>query len=252
MLKVGLCSVTFRQLSSEEVIHVTKQAGLQGIEWGGDIHVPPGDIDYASEVAKRTEQAGLEVTSYGSYYRMGHENDGDSFHEVLKTAAALKAPFIRVWAGKYGSDEADADYRRQVVKDARRIADMAENENTSIHLEYHGGTLTDTEVSTERLLKDINHSNVYTYWQPAVGISVEERLSSIDRLKPWLSYVHVFHWRKTDRLPFSEGMSDWVKYVNRLKDEEVERYLLMEFVKDDDVDQFYKDAEVLKSLIFET
>ena len=252
MFKIGLCSVTFRDLSVEEIITVTKKSGLEGIEWGGDVHVPPGHIDNASKVAELTENAGLEVTSYGSYYRVGHENDGDSFNDIMKTAAALKAPFIRVWAGKYGSDEADADYRRQVVEDARRIADMAGSENISIHLEYHGGTLTDTEESAERLLKDIDHSNVYTYWQPAVGISVDQRLSSIDKIKPWISYVHVFHWRHTDRLPFSEGTPDWIRYLNALKKEDGIRYLLMEFVKNNDVDQFYKDAEVLKRLTHDT
>ena len=39
----GLCSVTMRQLGVEEVAKLAAESGLRAIEWGGDIHVPPGD-----------------------------------------------------------------------------------------------------------------------------------------------------------------------------------------------------------------
>ena len=38
----GVCSVTFRALSVEEVAQLAASAGVQAIEWGGDVHVPPG------------------------------------------------------------------------------------------------------------------------------------------------------------------------------------------------------------------
>ena len=39
----GLVSVTFRQLAPEALIDLAARAGLAAIEWGADIHVPPGD-----------------------------------------------------------------------------------------------------------------------------------------------------------------------------------------------------------------
>ena len=47
MIHTGLVSVTFRKLEPAEIVDLVKQAGLQGIEWGGDIHVPHGDIQRA-------------------------------------------------------------------------------------------------------------------------------------------------------------------------------------------------------------
>ena len=37
--KLGLCSVTFRKKSIEEVVETARKAGVGYIEWGGDIHV---------------------------------------------------------------------------------------------------------------------------------------------------------------------------------------------------------------------
>ena len=201
MYKTGLCSVTFRSLSVEEVIGLVSIAGLDGIEWGGDVHVSVGNLAKASTVAKLTEQHNLEVISYGSYYRVGESKNNDaSFEQVLETAVHLKAPAIRVWAGGLGSEEADRTYRNHVVADARKIATLAKQKNITINFEYHGGTLTDTKESAALLMKEIDHSNVNIYWQPAVGLSVDDRLSSIDEVNAWLSHVHVFHWNVTDRL----------------------------------------------------
>jgi sugar phosphate isomerase/epimerase len=40
MIHTALASVTFRHLTFEEIIELVRKAGLDGIEWGGDIHVP--------------------------------------------------------------------------------------------------------------------------------------------------------------------------------------------------------------------
>ena len=91
-MRTGLTSVTFRQKSVEEIIALAAQAGLSGIEWGGDVHVAPGDAASAAETARKTREAGLAVLSYGSYYRGG---EGEDFAPILASARALGAPVIR-------------------------------------------------------------------------------------------------------------------------------------------------------------
>eukprot|EP00130_Batrachochytrium_dendrobatidis_P008647 XP_006683522.1 hypothetical protein BATDEDRAFT_93279 [Batrachochytrium dendrobatidis JAM81] len=252
---MGLCSVTFRNLSLEEVIQTAKEAQIQGIEWGGDIHVPPGKLENAETVATLTKGAGMEIVSYGSYYRLGNETEEAPFNMILETAAKLEAPAIRVWAGKLGSDEATEDDWLAVIEDARRIADLAKEKGIHINLEYHGRTLTDTVESATRLLEEINHANVSLYWQPALFETVEERVDSIGKIRPWLTHVHVFHWRIIDNMrvmyPFSEGVNDWERYLAKLKKKKDDgvRYLMMEFVKDGSVEQFREDVETLRGLI---
>ena len=80
MLIPGLVSITFRSLSPQDVIQLVKDAKLRAIEWGGDIHVPHGDLKQAKQVCAQTEEAGLQVAAYGSYYRVGEsEREGLAF-----------------------------------------------------------------------------------------------------------------------------------------------------------------------------
>ena len=56
-VKTGLVSVTFRQKSVEEIAALTAEAGLSGVEWGGDVHVPPGDREAARRAAQQKDGA---------------------------------------------------------------------------------------------------------------------------------------------------------------------------------------------------
>ncbi|MGC4030327.1 MAG: hypothetical protein QM754_01080 [Tepidisphaeraceae bacterium] len=101
-LRTGLVSVTFRQRSVAQIISDVAKAGLQAIEWGGDVHVPPGDLPHAAEVRRQTAEAGLAVSSYGSYYN-ATKDPADLAGRVLATAAELGAPTVRMWAGPMDS-----------------------------------------------------------------------------------------------------------------------------------------------------
>ena len=68
MIQPGLVSVTFRKLTPAEIVALVKQAGLKGIEWGGDLHVPHGDLVRAREVRELTHEGGLGVAACGSGY----------------------------------------------------------------------------------------------------------------------------------------------------------------------------------------
>src|SRR5690625_7790707 len=69
MLRPGICSVTYRDLPPEELVPLAAEAGLECIEWGGDVHVAPGVPDLAEHTRVRPEEAGLAVASHGSHLR---------------------------------------------------------------------------------------------------------------------------------------------------------------------------------------
>lgn len=251
MLYTGMLSITFRKLQPEEIIALTVQAGLKAIEWGGDIHVPHGDVDVAQRVKRLTEEAGLIIASYGSYYRAG-VNDASipSFEDVLASAVALGAPAIRIWAGNKGSREVEQEWRDQVTADIVRVADQAQRENIRIHLEYHANTLTDTLESTIALLKAVDHSNVWTNWQPPTLLSFDQRLETLDGVLPYLADVHVFYWQLLERLPLSNGSEEWEAFILRIRPTAGNsRFAMLEFVRDDDPKQFLEDAGELLRLV---
>jgi sugar phosphate isomerase/epimerase len=247
----GLCSITFRQLSAQDLLALVSRAGLDGIEWGGDLHVPHGDLKCAREIGRQTREAGLKVSSYGSYYRLiSSEADGLPFEQVLETAVVLGAPCIRVWAGSCGSDQATPAIREQVAAETRRILSLAEKANVAVAYEYHGGTLADTNESALALLQQVE--GVQTYWQPPVGTSLEYRLDGLRQLLPRVSHLHVFQWLKetgkdAQRLPLASGRQEWLSYLNTAASEPRDRFALLEFVRDNDPEQFLEDASTLKA-----
>ena len=86
--RLGLCSVTFRRLSPGEVVAAAVAAGVDGIEWGADVHVPPGDRSVADEVARWCTDAGIACPSYGSYLAAG-KSSAARLGPVLASAVSV-------------------------------------------------------------------------------------------------------------------------------------------------------------------
>jgi 3-dehydroshikimate dehydratase len=255
MIKPGLVSVTFRNLSPAEVAQWAYRASLQAIEWGGDVHVPHGDTASARTARKLTTERGLVVSSYGSYYRIGEsEGQGLSFDAVLDTALELETEMIRVWAGSRNSEQYSAADRAAAVDDAQRICGLAAVAGVTVSLEYHGKTLTNTIASTLQFLKEAGQPNLKTYWQPRTGTSVEQNLAELQQALPHLSNVHVFQWTpgedaKTVRHPLADGKEEWTQYLKAATPIDEERYALLEFVKDDTPEQLFEDADTLSEML---
>lgn len=250
MIRPGLVSITFRALSPAEIVALVRQAGLRGIEWGGDIHVPHGNVARAREVRELTAEAGLTVAAYGSYYRAGQsESAALAFADVLESAIELGAPLIRVWAGTAGSTSASPEVRAQAVDDLRRIATLAAAARVGVSLEFHNGTLTDTADSTRHLLTEVNHPNLSTYWQPPLEQETSAAMKDLRSLLPWLTHLHVYHWRpvSTERLPLTDGAGRWRAFLDVAATAPGDRYAMLEFVEGDAPANFLRDAATLKS-----
>ncbi len=246
----GLVSITFRQLNIEEIVDLVRRAQLEAIEWGGDVHVPPGDMACAQKARRLTSAAGLYTASYGSYYRAGY-NDPSEFAQVLETAVELETPIIRIWAGRQGSDESDEKNWAAVIKDSKRVARLAAKENIVVSYEYHAKTLTDTCDGTLRLLREVDEPNLRTHWQPSHGNSRNRNLEELARLHSHLCHIHIFHWMNRERRPLAEGVEDWKTYLGSACETRRDHGVLMEFVVNDNPDQFTTDAATLRSLIKE-
>lgn len=241
-IRPGLVSVTLRRLHPDRVVALAAQAGLTAVEWGGDIHVPHGDLAAASQVASLTARAGLSVSAYGSYYRLGHSEDATA---VVATAARLGAPVIRVWAGTQGSASADAAYRAAVVDDALRMSELG----IPLVLEYHRNTLTDTRASTASLMAALRDAGVRCLWQPQPERPVAENTDDLREILPDLADLHVFAWNPDrSRLPLSEHRDRWAEWLAVAATVPGDRFASLEFVPDNP-DQVPRDAAVLRDLI---
>lgn len=213
MIRPGLCSVTFRALSPQEVLDLAAQAGVEAIEWGGDKHVPPDAIKAARDIGAQSRARGIQPSSYGAYVRAGTPDALQAFAPVLETAVALGAGNIRVWAGAANRRVAGAAAFHAAGDDLHEMARMAAAQNITVSVEYHRNTLTEEAEDTRALFERAAHDNLFSYWQPVPGRGKARWLEEIAMLAPFLGDLHVFHWIMTktgqDRRPLAEGAADW-------------------------------------------
>ncbi len=251
MLIPGLVSVTFRKFTPEEIISLCGKAGMQAIEWGGDVHVPAGDVARAREVGQQTRDAGLMVAAYGSYYRLaGGGKFPMPFEQVLASAAALGAPTIRVWAGTKGAKVCPPEERAAIVADGLRIADLAAKRGITVCLEYHPNTLTDDADSVRSLLKELDHPSIEFLWQHSADEPVESCAARLIEVLPRLRNVHVYQWTATgERRPLAEGEAAWRSYIDIVRETGKTVDFLLEFVRDDSPEQFIADAATLRRFL---
>jgi sugar phosphate isomerase/epimerase len=247
-VRPGLVSISFRALPPEEIVRAAAVAGLEGIEWGGDVHAPHGDIGAARRVRRLCADAGLAVAAYGSYLRFAA---GDPAPDaVLDTAEALGTSLVRVWAGKLGSADADAAHRAALVDGLRAFTAAAAARGISAALEFHGGTLTDTAASTLDLLDAV--PGLLTLWQPPNGTGFAERAESLRAVLSRLANLHVFHWGRgfDDRYPLAVGAADWERYFQIAGSAPAgDRWALLEFMPDNDIRSLSVEAAVLREIL---
>jgi|TARA_B110000467_G_scaffold164509_1_gene194048 3-dehydroshikimate dehydratase len=257
LLKPGLVSISFRELSLEEIVELVAETGLTGVEWGGDVHVPHGDLVTAERTRLLTRDAGLQVSAYGSYYRFDecYENvndEGPEFGAVLDSAEVMGAPSIRVWAGRQNSADVSDGDRGRVIEQARKMGEEAAKRNIRIDFEFHDHSLTDTNEATGRLLDEIGHSNVGTFWQTKLLVGHAYRLEGLKALVDRVTNIHCNFFGE-DEWPnahlISDGKQDWADYFSVLTQSGLERWITIEHVKNNAVESFRRDAETLKQWI---
>ncbi|MEO6469084.1 MAG: TIM barrel protein [Acidimicrobiia bacterium] len=250
-IRPGLCSVTLRAETVDAVARLAAECGMRGIEWGGDVHVPPGNLAAAVQARAASVAADLVVASYGSYLFAGSVPDRDEMETTLDTALTLGAPNVRVWAG-FGVEPGSVQYRA-VVDGLAAFCSLAEAGGLTVGLEFHGGTPTATVAGTRALLDAVGAPNLFTYWQPPYwreSLSPAADVPEVVALRSRLSHLHVYEWAgPDDRHPLAHGGDRWPGVLGAARaidaDWADDRYAFLEFVRDDAPDALRRDAAVL-------
>lgn len=99
--KSGLCSVSFRKNTPEEILQAMKTAGLEVIEWGSDVHCPP---EKAKEIVLLQNQYGIKCCSYGTYFKIG-VTPIEELNKYLVAAKTLGTNVLRLWCGDKNSED---------------------------------------------------------------------------------------------------------------------------------------------------
>ncbi len=249
MLITGMTSVTFRKHSPREVVALCKRANLAGIEWGGDIHVPHGNMAAAEEARALCADEGVRIFSYGSYYSPTKFSDyRGEFEKVAETCLRLGCNTVRIWAGeKWRHEATDGEYA-ELIRRMKEVAGLAQRYGLTVCFEHHQNTFCDSAAHTKEVLSDIARKEIQTYWQP-ICPSADDNLHCISVLKAQTMTVHVYHWTGWDRHLLREGKAVWKQYLNAFAGETREIPCLLEFALNDEEEAFLSDAACLKELL---
>ncbi|MBE6674245.1 MAG: sugar phosphate isomerase/epimerase [Ruminococcaceae bacterium] len=260
-MKTGLVSISFRKKTVKELIKAAKESGLEYIEWGGDVHVPMGNVKLARKVKRLMNGAGLKCETYGSYFGVIYHCDEHfpmPFKKVLKTAKALGAKTVRVWLGwpccgcKLGKGIylCEKQFNKNVSV-AKYLCQEAKKFGMTLSIECHFATLSDDYHDTLRFLEKVNCDNLKLYWQPNHAKSFEYNLEALKALRPYITNVHVFNWNeKGEKFPLIEGKSQWDEYFKVLNDENSgERVCFLEFMPNGELSSLPAEAASLKTIL---
>lgn len=235
-MRVGLCTVSSKQRSIDEVLELAGMAGYDGVEiWGRD-HVGDGSEETCRRIAGTANEHGLEIASYGSYLRCGSDEFDDGFEHELRVADRLDAGTIRVWAGNRSYGEHDDDHWDRTLADLERLTERAAEHDLEVTVEKHGNTLTETLQGARNLIETIDDDRCGLNYQPGFSIPAAELEREAEALAPLSNQLHLQTTRERtgrERAPLSEAYYDLAAVLEPFLERGFDGYANVEFVSEE-------------------
>ena len=187
-MHIGFTTTTLRQIKSlEKIVEIAVSCGAECIEWGGDIHVT--DETTARRARILCDKAGIRISTYGSYYRVGSKNK-DEWKKICAIADILGARSVRVWLGNADSEKTDTSAYNTLVDDAKEMCAVAEKYGLIVAPECHGNTYNNNTDAFLKIRNDVGCDNFRTYFQSKY-CRKEYDLDRIERTIHYIDCVHV-------------------------------------------------------------
>ena len=242
--KLGLCSVTFRKKSIEEIVEIANNAGVSYIEWGADVHVR--SIDDASNAKAICDNHGIKISSYGSYFNCA-DYDESKWINVCKIAETLGAPAIRVWLGKKDSEKTSDSEYKTLLENTKKMCDIASGYSLEVCPECHGNTYNNNTDAILKFKDELQADNFKTYFQSRY-FRMEYDLDRIDRTFDFTRDVHVsYRDLKREQLFRKKDKNYLDTLLRKFKAKNFSGIVMVEFVDHSNEKVFYKDIEKLKN-----
>ena len=176
-MKLGVTTLGCPDWSLEQILTRNKSYGYDGIEWRGlgpDLDLTQSPAFSTPVAIRRTRQAhadaGLAVCGLDSSARLAAgaaavwADQRDHAHRFIDLAAALDAPFVRVFGGDGPEGEDRAVTARRVSERLHRLGEYAEaaGGTVTVVLETHDAFSTGAQVA--EVLRLAPHPRVGALW----------------------------------------------------------------------------------------
>lgn len=241
LYKLGLVSISFRELSPKEIIKSVKAAGLTCIEWGSDVHAPKDNIAVLNEIVELQGQYGIECCSYGTYFRLG-VTPIEELEDYINAAKILGTDILRLWCGDKDSQEYTKAEKEKLFDECKKAAKIAEKHGVKLCMECHNWTYTNTLQAALELISEVDSQSFRMYWQPNQFRSLEENLCYAEHIGEYTEHIHVFNWSGKEKYPLKDAIEIWQNYLDKFAGD---RVLLLEFMPDNRIESLKAEAEAL-------
>ncbi len=245
MYKLGLVSISFRSLTVDQIIDLTKEAGLEAIEWGSDVHAPCDDVENLKRIVEKQAEKGLCCSSYGTYFTLGVD-DIEGLKKYILAAKVLQTRILRLWCGRKDYQHWTDEEKTHLIGQAKLAAKMAEEADVILCMECHGGTFVNCVEGALDLMESVDSPHFKMYWQPSSFQDLSVNCEYAERIASYVTHLHVFYWQGRVRYSLAEGVNEWRKYLSYF---DTDRTLLLEFVPDDKPESLKTEAEALRHLV---
>ncbi|MBE6780567.1 MAG: hypothetical protein E7545_06285 [Ruminococcaceae bacterium] len=235
----GLCSISFRKNTPEEILQAMNAVGLSVIEWGSDVHCPP---EKAKKIAELQKRYNIKCCSYGTYFCLGVTPICE-LKEYIKAAKILGTDVLRLWCGDKNSEDYSAEQKELLFNECMAVAKIAEAEGITLCMECHNNTYTNAEESALELMRAVNSQHFRMYWQPNQFRSEEENIAYARQISCYTVNIHVFNWKGEEKYPLKAATDIWKTYLGCFDND---KNLLLEFMPDNKIQSLKSEAEALK------
>ncbi len=243
--KLGLCSVTFRKMSAAKVVEIAKKAGVNYIEWGGDIHVT--NTEEARIVKSVCDNEGIKICSYGSYYRVGCA-DKSKWEEICRIAKIMNASSVRVWLGEKDSEKTTQEEYIRILEDLKSICSVAQKYNLLVCPECHDNTYNNNTDAFLKIKSELKEDNFKTYFQSRY-FRFDYDIDRIERTFDSIENVHVSYRDLAREQRFRKKDKHYLdRLLKKLSEMNFDGVILVEFTKGSKEKHFLKDIKKLKKL----
>lgn len=237
-MKFAVFSVSTPTYAPADLAARLKEIGYDGIEWrvfdeqpdakpggfwaGNKASLPVKDFDAkAGEYAAITGDVGLQVPALGTYVKC---DDPETTEVLMKGAAAMGVPKIRVGVPGYDNSQAYKPLFDTAREQYKRIAELAAKYNVKAMIEMHHRSITPSASATRLFLDGLDPAHVGAIHDAGnmVFEGFEAYRMGFETLGPYLAHVHVKNARwfpvktlpdgtvtwKADWAPLSKGSAD--------------------------------------------
>ena len=207
-----------------------------------DVHVKTQED--AHRVKRLCDEAGISISSYGSYYRVG-SGDKNEWLTLCKNAEIMGAESIRVWLGSKDSEETTPEEYSTLLSDASDICTAAEGFGLLVCPECHDHTYNNNTYAFLRLKSDLGKPNFRTYFQSRY-FRKEYDLDRIDKTFDHIINIHVSY--RDQKLEQADRVKDETYLDSLLEEFKAKGFsgaVILEFCENEE--EFFNDVARLKS-----